>query len=236
MPKSAKQAAMDDILKGNVGSLTDHELFDFIISYSQKDKSAEIIDILMNNFIGIRSIVDSDPRILINKFKISENSAILLKMINALSQQSSIGKNKISSFSTSESAKEFFRKHFVGTSAEHFTAVAVDDDFRKTDIFRSALGSSLSVQTSSSDIIRFAAQSNCSRLFIAHNHLNENTSPSESDIISTKKLIAMLEMHGITIIDHIIAGRNSSESMRENPSLDLFDNVPDFGYKFNKKS
>lgn len=232
MSKSEKQILMDKVFENGIGSLNDHELLRLILSYAQKSQTAETADTLMNNFIGIRSIVDADTRILVNKFGISENSAVLLKMICALSQESSLGKNSITYLKTSGDAKEFFRKNFIGASQEYFTVVAVDDNFKKTDIFRSSSGSDLSVQTSSREIVKFAVKSNCSRLFISHNHLNENTSPSEDDIISTKRIISLLEALGITVIDHIIAGRNSAESMRENPSLDIFDNVPAFDYKF----
>lgn len=232
MSKSEKQLIMNKILEGNVDTISNEELLNFILSHSQSSKASEITDVLMNNFLGIRSIVDSDTRILINKFGLSENSAVLLKIINASSQQASMGRNTIKSFNTSKAAKDFFRNHFLGTATEHFTIVAVDDNFRKTDIFRSASGSTLNVKTGIRDIVGFAAKNSCSRIFIAHNHLNENTSPSESDIVSTRKLIELLEALDITIIDHIIAGRNSAESMRENPSLDIFDNVPCFGYKF----
>lgn len=236
MSKSEKQILMNRVFEDGISSFTDHELIRLILSYSQKNRVEETADTLMSNFIGFRSIADADTRILVNKFGINEGSSFLLKMIYALSQESSVGKNNITYLKTSDNAIEFFRKYFIGASQELFTAVAVDDNFKRIDSFHSSSGSGLSVQTNSREIVKFAVKSNCNRLFISHNHLNENTSPSEDDIISTKRLISLLDTLGITVIDHIIAGRSSAESMRENPSLDIFNNVPAFDYKFNKKS
>ncbi|MFH1457097.1 MAG: DNA repair protein RadC [Patescibacteria group bacterium] len=54
------------------------------------------------------------------------------------------------------------------------------------------------------------------QIIIAHNHPSGDFSPSEDDLILTKKLVKAGKILGIDIIDHIIVTKNNYFSFKEN--------------------
>jgi DNA repair protein RadC len=61
-------------------------------------------------------------------------------------------------------------------------------------------------------------------IIIAHNHPSGKTKPSEEDLEITKRLVDAGEILGISVLDHVIVGREKYTSLKEEYS-GLFDGV-----------
>ena len=66
------------------------------------------------------------------------------------------------------------------------------------------------------DIFRFALLNNSSYLLLAHNHPSGDLNPSTKDIEFTEQIIAASQLIEISILDHIIFGKNSYWSFANN--------------------
>lgn len=65
------------------------------------------------------------------------------------------------------------------------------------------------------DIFQRAYLSNAVRIIIAHNHPSNNCTPSGNDQKFTKKVKECGDLLGIPLLDHIIVGRDTYLSFRE---------------------
>lgn len=65
------------------------------------------------------------------------------------------------------------------------------------------------------EVFEPAVKNVASHIIIAHNHPSGGTEPSEEDIEITRRLIEAGKIMGIEIIDHVIVGKESFLSFRE---------------------
>ena len=58
------------------------------------------------------------------------------------------------------------------------------------------------------ELLKAAILSNASGIILLHNHPSNDLTPSESDIIMTKRMAYACEIVGINLLDHVIVGSN----------------------------
>jgi len=66
------------------------------------------------------------------------------------------------------------------------------------------------------EVFRPAIKNAASKIILVHNHPSGNPEPSEEDLEITRRLVSSGEELGITILDHVIIGRNSYWNWIEN--------------------
>ena len=74
-----------------------------------------------------------------------------------------------------------------------------------------------------SEILYEAIKAHAASFILVHNHPGGNPSPSDEDIRTTQRIIDAGKILGIHILDHIIIGMNSYESIRSNNILHFED-------------
>ena len=73
------------------------------------------------------------------------------------------------------------------------------------------------------EILYEAVKAHAATFILVHNHPGGNPSPSDEDIQVTQRIIDAGKILGIHILDHIIIGMNSYESIRSNNILHFED-------------
>ncbi|MCR1901209.1 JAB domain-containing protein [Ligilactobacillus apodemi] len=69
------------------------------------------------------------------------------------------------------------------------------------------------------EIFKHAFSYSTARFIVVHNHPSGQVSPSANDLAVTKRLATSGELLGITLLDHIIVGKDAYFSFRENEIL-----------------
>ncbi len=72
------------------------------------------------------------------------------------------------------------------------------------------------------DIFREGVKNNAVRMILVHNHPAGSVNPSYDDIYMTNNLVKLGKMMEIVVLDHIIVGKESYYSFREN-NKDIFE-------------
>ena len=62
------------------------------------------------------------------------------------------------------------------------------------------------------EIVKTASLKNAASVILIHNHPSGETEPSKNDIELTKKIKNALEIINIRVLDHIIIGKNKTDS------------------------
>ncbi len=65
------------------------------------------------------------------------------------------------------------------------------------------------------EVYRGAIVANAVSILLAHNHPSGNLEPSESDLISTRRMVEVGKTVGILVLDHLIVSGDGFNSLRE---------------------
>lgn len=92
---------------------------------------------------------------------------------------------------------------------EHVVAIFLNSRFEVLERRVICIGSLDGVNILPRDIIIPALELNASSVVIAHNHPSGDPTPSEEDVLITKRIQEGLELVGLNLLDHIVVANDS---------------------------
>ena len=104
---------------------------------------------------------------------------------------------------------------FGSRSVEHFGAVLLDTKHRVIRTAVVAIGTLNSTVVEPRDVFREAMLNAAAAIVVFHNHPSGDPSPSPDDIALTRRLAAVGDLMGITVVDHIVLGDARYCSLKE---------------------
>lgn len=91
---------------------------------------------------------------------------------------------------------------------EVFVIITLDNANKLTGLFEVSVGSLRSSIVNPREVFKRAILNNAQSIVMAHNHPSGVLEPSKEDIDLTKKLVAVGQLLGIEVFDHIIVGND----------------------------
>lgn len=118
---------------------------------------------------------------------------------------------------TQPSDLHYFANKLIGDEdREVFLVICLTTRNQVSAVHRASIGSLNSTIVTPREIFKTAILNNASSIVVAHNHPSfNNTSPSEPDIVVTKRLVECGELLGIELLDHIILSGENYVSLKE---------------------
>lgn len=98
---------------------------------------------------------------------------------------------------------------------EHFRILLLNSKNRVMSVQTVSIGSLASAIVHPRELFKEAIRRSAAALILVHNHPSGDPAPSREDISLTTRLVNAGKLLGIEILDHIIIGRNSYCSLRE---------------------
>ena len=108
---------------------------------------------------------------------------------------------------------DFFHADVMPT--EHIWQICFDNRARVSGVFEVGHGGVAHCNVEPAAIARNAILTNATSVILAHNHPSGETTPSNEDIVLTKKLKQGLELLAIKLADHIILGEGYTSLANE---------------------
>ena len=172
--------------------------------------------LLLDRFGTISGVCDAPIEELTRTKGITQNVAILLKLIPQLSRHyiNTQTSDKERIYDTN-SAMRIISPQFIGRKNEMVVLVLMDSKNRVLYCGVVTEGNVNTVPLYIRKIITLAATYNAAEAIIAHNHPSGNVMPSPGDIIATRKLNAAMETIDVHLQDHIIFGYPDYLSMKD---------------------
>lgn len=198
----------------------------------------ELLSIILRTGTGNKSVKDVSLDIL-KKYKINELKDInfnSLKGIKGVGEVKAItiisaiefGKRVFSTsdliyqIKTGDDVYNLVRDDMENLLQEKFMAVYLDTKNKVIDKKVIFVGTVNSSSITPRDVFREAVKLNSASMILIHNHPAGSISPSYEDIYLTNEFIKLGRMMGISVIDHLIIGKNNYYSFRESNG-DLFE-------------
>lgn len=119
------------------------------------------------------------------------------------------------SLNRSQVVKDYITTQLRRETNEVFAVLCLDNGLNLLDFKILFVGGLSSCSVCVKQILRYALEQGASQLIIAHNHPNQDATPSAADINLTEILKQACQLIDLTLADHIIVGRNQTLSFAE---------------------
>lgn len=195
--------------------MKDYEILEMILFYAIPRKDTRVIARrLLNQFGTIGDVMDADIKELIRVSGLSENGAMLLKMIPDAARAYMLSKKeKKPCLTTTEEQIAYLSDYFVGRTNECFYLLCLDSAGRLLRCRKLAEGEPNKVHVNVKKVSLEIVDSSASCVIIAHNHPQGLALPSHNDVETTKKIAAIVAELGMALLDHIIFSPTETFSM-----------------------
>ena len=205
----------DRLIKVGPEAFFDHELIEILLFFAiPRINTNEMAHKLIERFGTLDAVLDADYREIMSVEGVGHNSAVLIKLIDAIRKRANkkdIRKktrmNKLSV--TTEYMAELFRYE----KYEKLYLIALDNSSRVIDCVCMAKGESSFTDTVVAKILRTAVHLNATSVIMAHNHPNGIAVPSTRDIEMNQKIYSGLRALEVKLIDHFIVSGDRCNPM-----------------------
>ncbi|MBY9079542.1 DNA repair protein RadC [Paenibacillus sp. HN-1] len=98
---------------------------------------------------------------------------------------------------------------------EHFVVLFLDTKNRMIKRKTIFVGSLNAAIVHPREVFKAAIENSAASIICVHNHPSGNPTPSQEDILLTKRLVNVGELVGIDVLDHVVVGREGFVSLKE---------------------
>lgn len=116
-----------------------------------------------------------------------------------------------------QAAAEVFHEMLDSSPVEKLAVIHCNSHLEMIGAEVVAVGTVERVSTAMSDLFKGAIRSNAPRIWLAHNHVDGNVTPSPQDYRFTMIAKEASYLLGIAIVDHLVIGPGKHYSINNNP-------------------
>jgi len=169
---------------------------------------------LVERFGSLSGVFDASVAELKNVPGIGEHTAVLIKMIPALSQSYVADRSERGSIiKTADDAIRELRPYFFGARNEMVYVLCTDGKGKLLGVRKVSEGCIDSAEINIRRLVEEAMALRAARIYLAHNHISNLALPSRTDWASTDKLRGILSGVGLELMDHIIFSDDDAVSL-----------------------
>ena len=216
-----RQRVRDRFCKEGLESFEEHEVLELLLYYSIPMRDTNVLaHRLLKEYGSLANLMETNPKELVTRCKISETTATLISMIPPLARSYLKSRHSEKTIiDSSTKAGEYVKNLFVGYSYEVFQVVLLNSKNQVNHACVIHEGTINEAAVYPRIIIETALRHKAVSVIIAHNHPGDSLTPSSADISVTKKIRTALESISIRLMDHIIVAGNSYISFAEKDLL-----------------
>lgn len=203
-------------LQSGLDGFFDYEIIELLLTLGTPRKDCkQTAKEAVAKFKGLTGVLDSTLEELQQIEGIGPSNAFGIKLFHAISER--YAKEKVTPAVLLNSPQlifEFLKERIGKEKKEHFTIICLDtrNNLIVDDVSIGTLNASL---VHPREVFKKAILNNSSHVVLAHNHPSGDPSPSEDDIITTRRLVESGKILGIAVIDHMIVTQTDFVSLRE---------------------
>ncbi len=215
-----KEKLNEYILSEEKSSANSRYLMSGILSFSETvEDPIALADILLKKYLTVEAVLfscESDK--LVNEC-VDDNTIFLLRLIIELSVRCLVQAGIGRALSAPTDACRFFEEAYQRKGVEELRLVCLNEDFVIQDYAIIAKGDLNVVKFDKDEFLKKAVSSGCRKCIMAHNHPGAPSTPSETDYRTTALLKEYLQSVGITLVEHIIIGKDGAKCMFSDSEL-----------------
>lgn len=211
-------------VRSGAGAFEDYELLELaLFSAIPRRDVKPLAKQLLVRFGGIAGVLGADIVELQSVKGISENAAVFIKNMHALTQRMLLNDIKQQPVLSSwQKLIDYCTVAMAHEKREHFRVLFLN---RKNQLIADEVkqvGTVDHVPVYPREVVKRALELGATALILVHNHPSGDPAPSDGDIVMTKELVKAARALDVSIHDHIIIGKNGHSSFK---SMGLMDGL-----------
>ena len=219
-----RQRLKESMLQSEFKGVSDVNLLEALLFYSiHRSDTNEIAHRLLEAFGSVEKVFEAHFDDLKHVEGIGDNSAFLIKLINASAKRIHAGTSKKAVYVTgTAAAADIFRPYFLGEKDEVMLALYMDNasKFIRVEILGRGVVNSVSVDNRK--LLEGAIRTNATAVILAHNHPHGVPNPSREDMNLTRKMREVLASIQVSLIDHLIYADGNWRAVSERPDASAY--------------
>lgn len=203
-------------MQGGAGAMPDYELLELVLFRAIPRRDVKPLARALLDRFGDFNATVSAPAIRLQEVPgVGEAVVVELKIIETASQRLSrariMRRQVISSW---DALLDYCHTTMAHRETEQFRLFFLDTKNVLIADEEQARGTVDHVPVYPREVVRRALELNASALILVHNHPSGDPTPSEADIVMTRRIGEAGEVMGITLHDHLIIGKSCELSFR----------------------
>lgn len=207
----------EKLLKLGADKLTDAEILAIFLRTGTKQQSAiELARSLIEQFGSIAELLAAPKQTVLDCHGIG--TAKYAQLLASLEMGKRYLDSELKSgnpLNRSQVVKDYVSTQLRRETNEVFAVLCLDNGLNLLDYAILFVGGLSSCSVCVKKVLRHALSKGSSQIIIAHNHPNQDATPSAADIHLTQSLKQACQHIDLTLADHIIVGRNQTLSFAE---------------------
>jgi DNA repair protein RadC len=202
-------------LQSGLDGFLDYEIIELLLTLGtpRKDCKQPAKEVIVK-FKGLTGALNSTIEELQQIDGIGPSNVFGIKLFQAISER--YAKEKVSPnvlLNSPQLIFEYLKEKIGKEKKEHFTIICFDarNNLIVDEVSVGTLNSSL---VHPREVFKKAILNNSSYVVVAHNHPSGDPSPSEDDIITTRRLVEAGKILGIAVADHMVVTQNNFISLK----------------------
>lgn len=193
-------------IEGGADALASHELLELLLFYCVPRRNTNDIAHKMIDELGsLEKVLTADERALCEFDYISENGAILIKLVKELERRCAMeSTGAVSRYDSIDKVGRFLLSLYTGQTVEKLYLLMFDSSMRMLDCVCVCEGGVSSVKLCSRKIMESILYSKAANVILAHNHPGGLAVPSKNDLALTRQLENLIECLDARLLAHII--------------------------------
>lgn len=217
-----RERMREKFVKGGIDIFSDHEILEFLLYYCHAQKNTNpIAHDLIDHFQSLNAVFDASIDELSEVKNVKGRTATLIAFITQLIRRlevDRIGKRIV--LNNTFAVGDYCCSVLGLNQNEKLIMLSLDSCNRLIATDFISEGSSNEVLVDIQKILRCAILRKAHCVILAHNHPGGFLNPSPEDIDATNKVGQLLDILGITLLDHILCFYKSFSSLAERKLLD----------------
>lgn len=192
-------------LSSNPDSFLEHELLEVLLFYAQPRKDTNpLAHALIRRFGTIDKVFTASKEELKLVDGVGDSVANLITIVGQSIKMSAKTKGKVEPLSAFDKVREEVAKIFYGKSREYFVVLFLDKNLFKISMMEFTDNNKFEVSADIPELSKAIAVYKPACAIVAHNHPSGSATPSMEDDLTTKKINLLCEIHGVSLLDHVI--------------------------------
>lgn len=204
---------MKNRLAENADSLSRHELLEILLYYAIPRKNVNpLAHLLLERFGTLENVLHAQEEELLSVEGVGRSTADFLIAVGKVADRIDEEKIKTPSVYSYHSVRQFLVQFFKNARQEFFVVFFLDAKRNVIARRRFTSNSTERVLFDMKDLTASVSALKPAGVVVAHNHPSGNPTPSEADVVTTRRICALLHFSGVRLVDHVIIGNGETYS------------------------
>lgn len=216
-----RQRLKQQFLMHGLDSMNEINVLELALFYAiPRQDTNPIAHRLLSQFGSLSRVMDASVEELIKQGGLTENAAILLKLIPEVARRQQLSRNDATApLDSTRKCGDFLLPYFYGATDEKIYLLALDAKCKSLGCVNIFTGTINYAHLSVRRIVEEALKLKATSVVIAHNHTSGIAVPSQEDIQTTNSISHALDLVGVALADHIVVADGDYVSMAESGLL-----------------